>query len=261
MGSPSSETARRADEGPRTTVELRHGFWLGRTHVTIAQWRSVMGTDVRGQLVKTINDVTRYEFDGKRQSRREYMNFSLDHVDDYLANETGDRPMYFVSWEDAMEFGRMLTGLERAAGRLPQGYEYDLPTEAQWEYAARAGTHAATYGVLDAIAWYDANSAQGYDGKGFRIADGATGGPHAVAGKASNNFGLYDMAGNVWQWCRDWYGPYPGGRVTDPTGPATGTMRVNRGGSFGSSAADERSARRAAIRRWKRARTGDSGSR
>ena len=246
MGSPASESPRRADEGPQTTVTLSHGFWLGRTHVTIAQWQAVMGTDVRGQLTKLIADDTQHELGGKRQTRRAYMNFSLEHLDDYLANEASDLPMYFVSWEDAREFGRRLTASERASGRLPKGYEYGLPTEAQWEYAARAGSRRDTYAPLESIAWYDANSAQDYAGKGFRLSGGATGGPHAVAGKVPNKLGLYDMAGNVWQWCRDWYGPYPGGRITDPVGPTSGTMRVNRGGSFGSSAADGRSAARAA---------------
>jgi len=165
-------------------------------------------------------------------------------VDTYLANEADDLPMYFVSWEDAQEFCRRLTAIELAAGRLPKGYEYALPTEAQWEYAARGGTRTATYAPLGTIAWYDDNSWQGYVGKGFKVAGGIAG-PRSVAGKAPNNWGLYDMAGNVWQWCSDWYGPYPGGKLVDPTGPASGTMRVNRGGSFGSAAADERSASRA----------------
>jgi formylglycine-generating enzyme required for sulfatase activity len=245
LGSPDSESGRHADEGPQTSVTLTEGFWLGRTPVTVGQWKSVMGTGVRGQIVKMIADDTRYELGGRRQTRREYMRFSLAHVDDYLANEDDALPMYFVSWHDASEFARRLTGLERTAGRLPAGFGFDLPTEAQFEYAARAGTDAATYGAPDSIAWYDANSARGYQGKGFEVAGGATGGPRAVSGKAPNYFGLYDMAGNVWQWCRDWYGPYPGGSVRDPPGPATGTLRVNRGGSFGSSLADERSASRA----------------
>ena len=245
MGSPATESGRRADEGPQTTVTLSRGFWLGRTHVTIGQWKSVMGAGVRAQLVRMINDEEPHDLGGKRQTRREYMNFSLERVGDYLAGEADDLPMYFVSWEDALEFCRRLTTLERAAGRLPEGYEYDLPSEAQWEYAARAGGRGASYGPLDAIAWYDANSAQGYAGKGFKVAGGANGGPHAVGLKAPNHWGLYDMAGNVWQWCRDWYAPYPGGRRVDPAGAASGTMRVNRGGSFGSSGRDERSASRA----------------
>jgi formylglycine-generating enzyme required for sulfatase activity len=244
MGSPVSDTVREADEGPQTTVTFTRGFWLGRTHVTIGQWKSVMGRDVRDQLLHAIDDERLYELDGKRQTLRDFMNFSRANAPEYLANESDDLPMYFVSWNDAVEFCRRLNEIERAAGQLPAGYEYDLPSEAQWEYAARVGAGAESQ-PLQAVAWYDANSAAGYRGKGFKVAGGAIGGPRAVAGKLPSAMGLYDMAGNVWQWCRDWYGPYPGGRVVDPLGPATGNGRVNRGGSFGSGAAEERAANRA----------------
>lgn len=245
MGSPASEPGRRADESPRTLVVLTQGFWMARTHVTIAQWRAVMGTGPRTHLEQLLRDDKRYLFGERLQTLAEYIRFSPEHIDDYVVKESDDLPMTFVTWEDAREFGLRLTGLERAAGRLADGYEYDLPTEAQWEYAARAGTRGATYGKLEKISWYDANSMRGYVGRGFALPGGATGGPRDVGGKAPNRWGLYDMAGNVWQWCLDAYSSYPGGRVVDPTGPASGNARVNRGGSFGSSAADERSASRA----------------
>ena len=127
-----------------------------------------------------------------------------------FSNCGGDCPVEKVSWEDAQAFIRKLNEKEG-------GGKYRLPTEAEWEYAARAGTRGERYGNLDAIAWYDGNSG---------------GRTHPVGGKAPNEFGLYDMLGNVWEWVEDWYGAYPGGTVTDPTGPRTGSKRVNRGGGW-----------------------------
>lgn len=258
MGAPESEPLTRADERPQTRVTLSRGFWMGKTHFTIGQWKAVTGLDVRGQLTKVIADDTLYDLGGRKQAIRDFMRFRRD-VDpiQYMSGEGEDLPMYFVSWNDAMELCRKLNEQERAAGRLPAGYEYNLPTEAQFEYAARAGTTDATYAgplavggspttipTLDKIAWYSANSPEGYVGKGFNVG-GRTGGPRSVGQKQPNAWGLYDMYGNIWQWCRDYYGPLPGGEVTDPTGPMTGTDRVNRGGSFGSGAVSERSAARA----------------
>ena len=123
-------------------------------------------------------------------------------------------PVENVSWEDTQEFIRRLNaamGEER----------YRLPTEAEWEYAARAGTSGDRYGNLDAIAWYDGNS-------GDRT--------HPVGRKAPNALGLYDMLGNVWEWVEDRLGEYPGGEVTDPQGPASGSGRVARGGGWGGDA-------------------------
>ena len=123
----------------------------------------------------------------------------------------GDCPVERVSWDDVQEFIGRLNALEGEA-------RYRLPTEAEWEYAARAGTSGDRYGGdLDAIAWYDGNSG---------------GGTHPVGQKAPNAWGLHDMLGNVWEWVQDWYGPYPGGSVTDPQGPASGSARVGRGGGW-----------------------------
>ena len=120
-------------------------------------------------------------------------------------------PVGGVSWNDAQEFIRKLNA---AVGEE----RYRLPTEAEWEYAARAGTIGDRYGNLAAIAWYGDNS-------GFRT--------HPVGRKAPNAWGLHDMLGNVWEWTQDWYGDYPGGSVTDPRGPVSGSLRVLRGGSWG----------------------------
>jgi formylglycine-generating enzyme required for sulfatase activity len=130
-------------------------------------------------------------------------------------------PVEKVSWEDAVEFCRKLSELptEKKAG-----YVYRLPTETEWEYACRAGT-TTKYSCGDSdsklgdYAWYDKNS------------NNTT---HPVGQKQPNLWGLYDMHGNVWEWCLDWHGSYPSGSVTDPTGLASGDRRVLRGGSFNS---------------------------
>ncbi len=144
----------------------------------------------------------------------------------------GDNPSYFkgedlpvenVLWEDAMEFCRKLTERERAVGHLPKGYAYTLPTEAQWEYTCRGGTIGDYAGDLDALAWYNKNSG---------------GMPHPVGTKQANEWGLYDMEGNVWELCTDWLDDYPGGDVTNPKGPSSSLShsRVIRGGSWFNSA-------------------------
>ncbi|MEW6746572.1 MAG: SUMF1/EgtB/PvdO family nonheme iron enzyme [Planctomycetota bacterium] len=127
----------------------------------------------------------------------------------------GKYPVENVSWNDVMEFCKRV-GLE-------------LPTEAQWEYACRAGTTGLYAGDLDAMGWYGQNSGSS---------------THPVGQKSANAWGLYDMHGNVWEWCADWYGYYPSGSVTDPTGPSGGSRRVLRGGSWRNGARDCRSANR-----------------
>ena len=119
-------------------------------------------------------------------------------------------PIEKVSWEDCQQFIRKLNGMEGPR-------KYRLPTEAEWEYVARSGTTGAYAGDLDAMGWYRNNS-------GSKT--------HAVGEKEPNAWGLYDMHGNVWEWCQDWYGDYPSGSVMDPTGPSSGSYRVNRGGSW-----------------------------
>ena len=134
-------------------------------------------------------------------------------------------PVDNVSWNDAEEFIWRLN--ERESER---GYRYRLPTETEWEYAVRAGTTGARYGELDEIAWYEGNS--GLD-------------PHPVGQKRANPWGLHDMLGNLWEWTADWYGEYPTGSVTDPTGPDWGSFKVFRGGSWHYPGSGVRSATRA----------------
>ena len=126
-----------------------------------------------------------------------------------------------ITWDDAVAFCTKLTERERTVGRLPEGYVYRLPTEAEWEYAARGHNKSGGYiysgsNNLDMVGWSKDNSSR----------------TQSVAQKSSNELGLYDMSGNVWEWCQDRYGPYPSGSVTDPVGPSSGSYRVIRGGCW-----------------------------
>ena len=131
-----------------------------------------------------------------------------------------NKPVEQVSWNDCQDFIRRLNALT--------GENFRLPTEAEWEYAARGGNKSRGYkyagsNTLGNVAWY-------YDNSGSQT--------HNVATKSPNELGLYDMSGNVWEWCQDWYGSYSSGSQTNPTGPSSGLLRVNRGGSWLSSARD-----------------------
>jgi formylglycine-generating enzyme required for sulfatase activity len=136
-----------------------------------------------------------------------------------VGNENADLPVENVSWDDAVEFYKKLSELpdEKKAGRV-----YRLPTEAEWEYGCRAGSKTAyTFddeeGLLPEYGWFRRNSSQR---------------THTVGLLEPNAWGLYDMHGNVVEWCSDWYGEYPKGAVSDPTGPRKGGNRVARGGSW-----------------------------
>ena len=207
MGSPSGETEAFRREEPQTKVQLTQGFWLGKTPVTQEQWEAVMQTNVLQQRNKT-------------------------DMEWGLRGEGPDYPMYYVSWREAMEFCRKLTERERAEGQLPEGYVYTLPSEAQWEYAARAGTttHWSFGNREDSLgdyAWYYANS---------------RGQAQPVASKRANPWGLYDIHGNVEEWTRSRFSEYPGGSVVDYEGPDSGAERVSRGGSWDFGAPSMRSA-------------------
>jgi formylglycine-generating enzyme required for sulfatase activity len=123
-----------------------------------------------------------------------------------------DKPVEQVSWNDCQEFIRKLNAAT--------GLQFRLPTEAEWEYAARGGNKSQGYKYsgsnnIDDVAWYDSNSSLT---------------THDVKTKQANELGIYDMSGNVWEWCQDWYGSYSSSAQTDPVGPSSGSYRVNRGG-------------------------------
>ena len=216
MGSPTNEVDRSSIEGPQTVVTISRGFWMGKYLVTQGDYLSVMGSNPS-------------YFNGDRSG-------PPWNDQDYGTDLT--LPVEQVSWIDATNYCALLTAQERAAGRIPTICVYRLPTEAEWEYACRAGTTTRFYygddpgyTNLNKYAWYADNSGNV---------------THPVGQLLPNPWGLYDMAGNVWEWCQDWYSgsSYPGGSVTDPQGPVTGTFRVWRGGSWFYIAKYCRSARR-----------------
>ena len=213
MGSSDDDSDAYDREKPRHQVTLS-SFGIGETEVTQELWEAVMGTNPS-------------YFKGSKL------------------------PVEKVSWNDCQTF---ITKLNQLTGQT-----FRLPTEAEWEYAARGGTSTSLYNGeniiingynnspnLDALAWYGGNCGQnyttsagcdvtnGYDISGWseKQYNDIMGGTHPVGLKQPNAYGLYDMLGNVWEWCQDWYGDYSSGSQTNPTGPTTGSSRVRRGGSW-----------------------------
>jgi len=212
MGSPPSEEGSSNNERQHE-VTLTQDYYLGAFEVTQAQYEIVMG-----------NNPSNFQGD-KVADRNPEVGQAAEDID------SSNHPVEKVSWKDAMEFCQRLSALpeEKNAGRV-----YRLPTEAEWEYACRAGSKTAySFGEnstsLGEHAWCGSSS------------DSTT---HPVGQKQPNAWGLYDMHGNVWEWCKDRYGDYPYGGVTDPTGPPSGSDRVFRGGGWSSIAEICRSAYR-----------------
>ena len=164
-------------------VTLTKAYWIGKNEVTQKEYHTIMGSNP-----------SRFRSD--------------------------DNPVEMVNWYDAVEFCKKLTALERQARRLPAGYEYRLPTEAEWEFAARGGTKTRNYRYsgnnnFNNVGWVRSNAGKS---------------SHKIGTKSANELSIYDMTGNVWEWCYDLYGRY--GSHVDPIGAAGGSTRVKRGGSW-----------------------------
>ena len=185
-----------SDEKPAHQVTVSD-YYIGKFEVTQGFWKKVMGSNPS-----------------------------------FFKNCGDDCPVESVSWNDCQEFISKLNQLT--------GKRFRLPTEAEWEYAARGGrdvarnvqlqTKYAGSNTLGEVAWYldnsDVNYPGGYEETGRKL------GTHTVGTKKPNALGIYDMSGNVWEWCNDWYGDYSSGGITNPKGAATGSGRVFRGGSW-----------------------------
>ncbi len=205
MGSENSDSESLPDEWPPHEVTIARPYWLLSTPVSQTLWFAIARTNPS-------------KFQG------------------------GSRPVESISWLDAVTFCNVWSvaeGLDpayliRGTNVLWKGYSatgYRLPTEAEWEFACRAGLPSSRYGHAPDIAWFDANS---------------RGETHSVGEKEPNSHGLHDMLGNVWEWCWDKWGQYSEAITTDPDGPAVGAARIMRGGSF----VDSVSLVRAACRDW-----------
>ena len=196
MGSPETENGRDSDEGPQHEVTISQGYWLGETPVTQEQWRAV----VKATATKLPESPSRFK-------------------------DKPQHPVESVNWHQCVQFCDLVQEL------LQSAQPFRLPTEAQWEYACRAGTSGAFHDgsactdplgkdpALDRLGWFDDNSGLS---------------TQPVRQKAVNNWGLYDMHGNVWEWCRDSMRGYKAAACVDPVGPeSSGASRVLRGGGWG----------------------------
>jgi formylglycine-generating enzyme required for sulfatase activity len=192
MGCTDEQDNCGSDERPAHHVTVSD-FYIGKYEVTQAQWAQLMETNVRQQ--------------------RDKSDPSLN-----IRGEGANYPMYYVSWDEAQMF---IERLNAATGK-----RYRLPTEAEWEYAARGGNQSKRNryvgsNSLENAAWFSGNSGKS---------------THPVGTKMANELGIYDMSGNVWEWCYDWYGSYGSNSQTNPTGAGSGPNRVRRGGGWYSDA-------------------------
>jgi formylglycine-generating enzyme required for sulfatase activity len=206
MGSPTTEASRFSSE-TQHLVTISRGFWMAKYLVTQGDYLAVVG------------------------SNPSHFTPSNGYAQDLT------RPVEQVHWNDATNYCALLTAQELAAGRIPANYAYRLPTESEWEYACRAGTTTAFYlgsglssgqASFDGRHEYDASAGTINNPSGINLQTTTP-----VGSYPANGWGLYDMIGNVWEWCQDWYGAYPAGPVTDPQGAVSGSARLVRGGDWG----------------------------
>jgi formylglycine-generating enzyme required for sulfatase activity len=201
-------------------------FRMGTDKVLTAdeKWKVCTGCPSRNDVERPVHEVAitadfwMGTFPVKQRQWQEVMGSNPSD----LRDAGPDAPVNMVTWEDVQSFSAKVNARQNR-------WTVRLPTEAEWEYAARAGTTGETYAPLNDIAWYGENGSHT---------------THPVGQKLPNAFGLFDMLGNVWQWCQDWFGPYSKAPVIDPKGPPTGDRRVTRGGCFYCDAIHERAARR-----------------
>ena len=208
------------DEKPVHTVTLS-GFMMSATEVSVGQFRAFV--EDTGYRTEAERGDGASIFTGEEWTKKRDANWKNPYM-----SQDDDHPVVCVSWNDANAFCQWLS--EKT------GEEFRLPTEAEWEYACRAGTETKYYtgnseGDLGRAGWYSSNS-------------GSI--THTVGQKESNPWGLYDMHGNAWEWCNDWFGEsyYSSSPSSNPTGPSSGSRRVDRGGGWGNSAGNCRSANR-----------------
>jgi formylglycine-generating enzyme required for sulfatase activity len=208
MGSPTTEAGRSGDE-TQHQVTLSNGFYLGKYEVTQAQYQTVMNGNFEGLSADPS------QFKGS------------------------NRPVENISWDHAQIFLTRLNSIEQSADRLPNGWKYVLPTEAEWEYACRAGTSTA-------YSWgNDINSSHAnYNWDGSHNTGNDFKQTRPIGLYSANQWGFFDMHGNVWEIVSDWKASYPTGSVTNPEGPARGTKKIWRGASWWQGPSKVRSASR-----------------
>ena len=193
------------DEKPRRQITLTNGYWLGKYEVTNGEYLEfISATGYNGARAADDNYLRHFRFDSSIPTGNSY-------------------PVCWVSWNNAVAFCKWLTEREARRGRLPKGYVYRLPTEAEWEFAARGGNKSRNNrysgsNIAELVAWCGNKPGEQR--------------PHEIGMKSPNELGLFDMSGNVWEVCYDWYGNYLRYYHTDPKGCTIGKNKVARGGGW-----------------------------